>query len=151
MGGCLLGMRGCDQFWDIFTKSAAASAFLNSLPGMKRGRMLVTCLPRMPCAGAGAHFVHLRAVRAVAQPEAAEIAQLDDIAISQLLRNDLQHRFQHGHGIRTGDGAHLRDALRQLAQAFASAGLDGGVELPGRFPVLRVGALDHNTTSSKRN
>jgi len=82
----------------------------------------------MPCAGAGAHFVHL--LRAVAQPKTAEIARLDDIALGQLLRNDLQHRFQHGHGVRTGDGAHLRDALGQLAQAPATAGLDGGVELP---------------------
>ena len=36
-----------------------------------------------------------------------------------------------------------RDAVRQLAQASASTGLDGGVELPGRFPVLWVGALYH--------
>ena len=86
------------------------------------------------------HLIQLiRAIGAVAQPEAAEIAQLDDVAVGQFLRDDLQKGFQHGHGVRAADGAHLRDALGQLAQALAAAGLDGGVELLGRFPVLRVG------------
>jgi hypothetical protein len=56
------------------------------------------------------------------QPKIAKIAQFDDVAARQFIRNNGQHTFEHGHHIRSGDGAGLGNALGQLAQAYPASG-----------------------------
>ena len=91
----------------------------------------------------GAHLI--RAVDpfgADPQPEAAEITQLDDIALRKLFRDDAQDDLDRAHQIRSGQRAHLGGGLHQLTGSHAAAGFDGWIELLGFFRLGRVAPFD---------
>ena len=103
-----------------FSNSMASSAFLNSLPGLKRGRTLVIWLPRTASAESA--------------PSASLLSQkLPKLPSAQFFRNGGQQGFQHGQRIRAADGGDGADLPGQFAQGQAPAGLDGRVEFLGGF------------------
>lgn len=76
------------------------------------------------------------------QPEGAEVAQFDDVALGEFIGDDGEQGLDGGDHVGGGEGGHLGGALGKLAQSQASAGLNGGVELLGVFAVGRVAALN---------
>ena len=91
----------------------------------------------------GAHGLSgLGAFRSGAEPEAAEIAQLDDVPLGQLAGDDGQEAFDCGDHVHRAQGGHLGSQLGKLAGRHAPAGLDGRVELLGGSRVGRVPPLD---------
>ncbi len=81
---------------------------------------------------AGPHgFGGVGSVRAGAQPEAAEVAQLHDIASGQLLGNHGEQGLDHRNGVHPADGGELRDLSGQLAHSLAPTGLNGRIKLLG--------------------
>ena len=78
-----------------------------------------------------------------AQSEGAEIPQIDDVAFGQFLRDDVQHRIQHGQDVGPANGGIIRDALRKLAQVLSPGGMDRWVILFGRIRIRRVTPFDH--------
>ena len=88
---------------------------------------------------AGADFFSSgRAFDVGTQPEAAKIAEFDDVAFGQFIRDDGQQAFDSSDHIGCGERGHLRSAFGKLAGADAAAGLDGRVELFGGFLIGRV-------------
>ena len=73
-----------------------------------------------------------------ADPERAEITQFDDIAFGQLVRDDVQERFQHGPGIHAADRRHVVDASGNAVGIGASVAPDPRIILRRQGLVARV-------------
>ena len=72
----------------------------------------------------------------------ATCAQLYGVSLRQLLGDDRHETFNGGHHVHRAQGRSLSRHLGHLARGYASAGLNGGVELLGGLTIARVASFN---------
>ena len=76
------------------------------------------------------------------QPEAAEVAQFDDVALRQFGGDNGEEALDGCHHIDSGQRGHLCRPLCQFTRGHAPARLDGGIELLGSLAVNGICSFD---------
>ncbi len=79
---------------------------------------------------------------AEAQPEIAEVPELHDVAMCQLIWNDGEEGFYRSHHIRRAQRGPIACPFGKLAQAHSARRLDGGIVLLRRFAVAGSAPFD---------